>query len=374
MIVAVNTRFLLNDLEGYGYFIRELFQVLVKDHPEHQFYFLFDRPYSERYIFSSNVHPIVVTPPARHPLLWKYWYDVKVPITLKKINADIFVSPDGYCSLTAKIPQCLVIHDLGFLHYPDAYKKSHVGFLKRNTPKFLKKAKNVITVSQFSKEDIIRRYNTNPAKIDVVYNGVKDIFRSVPLNEKEAIKKKYTGGREYFLYIGAIQPRKNLVNLLKAFSIFKKRLQSNMKLVIAGRRAWKNDEFLQLVKTYKYRSDVNLPGYLPEEELALLLGSAYALVYPSLFEGFGVPVAEALKCEVPVLTSEKTSMEEIAGEAALYFNPQDHSDIAEKMMLIYKDENLRKQLIEKGRVMVERYDWHKSAEAFWQTLLKSAEK
>jgi glycosyltransferase involved in cell wall biosynthesis len=371
MIIAVNTRFLVNELEGYGYFIHGVFKTLVQTHPEHQFYFLFDRPFNEEYIFASNVHAVVVSPPARHPLLWKYWYDVKIPLVLKKIKADVFISPDGFCSLTTRVPQCVVVHDLGFLHHPVAYKKSHVNFYIRNTPKFLEKAKRIITVSQFSKNDIVKHYKTDPARIDVVYNGVKNAFGPRLFGKKEAIREKYTEGREYFIYVGAIQPRKNLVNLLKAFSVFKKRLQSNMKLVIAGRLAWKNEEFLQLMKTYKYRSDVVLTGYLPEEELSALLGSAYALVYPSLFEGFGMPVIEAIKCEIPVLTSEKTSMEEAAGDAALYFNPKDHQDIADKMMLIYKDENLRKQLIEKGKLNVVKFSWEKSAELFWQSILKT---
>ena len=371
MIIAVNTRFLVNELEGYGYFIEGLFKNLAKKHPEHQFYFLFDRPYKEEYIFSSNVQPLVVPPPARHPVLWKYWYDVKVPLALKKIKADVFVSPDGFCSLTTKIAQCIVIHDLGFLHHPEAYKKSHVRFLKTSTPKFLKKAKTVVTVSEFSKTDIVKHYKTHPSKIDVVYNGVKNIFQPVDFSKKETVKEKYTKGNEFFIYVGAVQPRKNLVNLLKAFSIFKKRLQSNMKLLIVGRLAWKNEEFLQLMKAYKYRNDVVLTGYLTEEELAEVLASSHALVYPSLFEGFGVPVIEAMKCNVPVLTSEKTSMEEAGGDAALYFNPANHNDIAEKMMLIYKDEKLRKSMIEKGRQNAEKYNWEKSADLFWQTILKT---
>lgn len=371
MVIAVNTRFLLGELEGYGNFTSELFKILTRKHPDHQFYFLFDRPFNKEYIFSSNVHPLVVSPPARHPVLWKYWYDIKLPMVLKKIKADVFVSPDGFCSLTSKIPQCLVIHDLGFLHSPEAYKKNHVSFLKRNTPKFLKKAKSVVTVSEFSKDDILKNYKTDPAKIDVIPNGVKKIFHPVSFNEKETIKEKYTDGKEYFIYVGAIQPRKNLINLLKAFSVFKKRLQTNMKLVIAGRLAWKNDEFLQLISTYKYKSDIVLTGYIPEQELAALLGSAYALVYPSLFEGFGVPIIEAMKCQVPVLTSEKTSMQEVAGDAASYFNPKDHTDIADKMMLIYKDENLRKQVIEKGKLNVEKFSWEKSADLFWESILKA---
>jgi glycosyltransferase involved in cell wall biosynthesis len=206
----------------------------------------------------------------------------------------------------------------------------------------------------------------------VVNNGVRENFRPVSMEEKANTKEKYTGGQEFFLHVGAIQPRKNLLNLLKAFSIFKKRLQSNMKLVLAGRLAWKNEEFWKLIKTYKYRDDVVITDYLPENELALLMGSAYALVYPSLFEGFGVPVVEAMRANVPVLTSQNSSMQEIGETAALYFNPHDHADIAEKMMLIYKDETLRKNLIEKGTAQAMKYTWKTSAEDFWRCILKTA--
>jgi len=375
MIIAVNTRFLLKDrLEGYGYFTKEIFERIVRNHPEHKFYFLFDRPFEEEFVFASNVHPIVVSPQARLPILWKYWFDVKILLVLKKIKADVFVSPDGFCSLSSAVPQCVVVHDLGFLHYPETYKKSHVSFLKRNTPKFLKRAKKVITVSEFSKNDIIKNYKTSAEKIDVVYNGVKEMFRPASIEGKIFIKEKYTENKEFFIYVGAIQPRKNLINILKAFSIFKKRLQSNMKLVLAGRMEWENEEFYKLLKTYKYRDDVILTGYLPEEELSLLLGSAYALVYPSLFEGFGVPVIEAMKCNVPALTSRGTSMEEIAMDGALYFDANNHADIADKMMLVYKDETLRNKLIENGNRVAQKYNWENSAELFWQSILKTVEK
>jgi glycosyltransferase involved in cell wall biosynthesis len=374
MVVAVNTRFLLEELEGLGYFIHEIFRIIVKRHPEHKFYFLFDRPYNQEYIYADNVTGLVVSPPARHPILWKLWYDIKVPLTLRKIKADVFVSPDGFCSLNTLTPQCLVVHDLGFLHHPQAYKASHIRFYKRNTPKFINKAQTVVTVSKFSKEGIIRHYKTDPSKISVIYNGVREIFRPLSAEQKDAVKDKYTEGKEYFVYVGAIQPRKNLVNLLKAFSIFKKRLQSSMKLVIAGRLAWKNEEFLQLMNTYKYKAEVVLTGYLPEDELALVMASAYALVYPSVFEGFGVPVVEAMKCGVPVLTSENTAMQEAGGEAALYFAAVDHMDIADKMMTIYKDENLRAQMIEKGYKAVDKLDWDESAEQFWTIIEKTAHK
>jgi glycosyltransferase involved in cell wall biosynthesis len=369
MIIAVNTRFLLKDkLEGYGYFVHELFRKLTTKFPEHQFYFLFDRPFDDSFIFSENVKGLIIPPPARHPVLWKYWYDIKIPLMLKKIKADIFISPDGYCSLTTSVPQCLVVHDLGFLHHPETYKKSHVLFYKRYTPKFLKKAASVVTVSQFSKKDLVKRYQIRSEKIHVVPNAVKDIFQPVAEERKVAIKEKYTEGKEFFIYAGAIQPRKNLINLLKAFSIFKKRLQSSMKLVLAGRLAWKNDEFIQLLNTYKYKKDVVMTGYLEEQELANLMGSAYALIYPSFFEGFGVPVLEAMNGGIPALTSKGTSMEEIAGEAGLYFDPHNYTDISEKLMLIYKDESLRNRMVEKGREIARQYSWEHSASLMWEAI------
>lgn len=257
---------------------------------------------------------------------------------LRKYKADVLVSCDGFCSLATKVPQCLVVHDLAFLHYPSFIKKSHLSFYKRNTPKFLAKAKSIATVSEFSKKDILAAYNVDGDKIGIVYSAAKEIFCPVSDEDKAATKNRYTGGKEYFVYAGAIHPRKNLMNLLKAFSVFKKRMQSNMKLVLAGRLAWKYESFTESLKSYKYRDDVLLTGYMSEEELVKLIGSAYGLVYPSLLEGFGVPVLEAMQCNVPVITSAASSMQEIAGEAALYAAPDDHTDIADKMMLLYKDE------------------------------------
>jgi glycosyltransferase involved in cell wall biosynthesis len=373
MIIAVNTRLLLgSQLEGIGYFTREVFQRLAVKHPQHQFYFIFDRVYDPQFIVSPNIHPVVIGPPARHPLLWKFWYDVRLPLLLKKIKADVFVSPDGFCSLTTSIPQCLVIHDLGFLHQPHAYKTSHLPYYRYYTPRFIKKAHSIATVSLSSKEDITKHYKVQPEKISVVYSAVKEVFLPAQEDEKLQVKEKYTDGKEYFIYIGAIQPRKNLVNLLKAFSLFKKRLKSEMKLVLCGRQAWKNNEFLELLKTYKFRDDIVLTGYLPEEELVPLLGAAYAMVYPSFFEGFGVPVLEAMKAHVPVLTSEGTSMEEIGEDAALYFDPADIRDMGDKLMMIYKDETLRSRLIGKGKLIAEKYNWDRTADFLWEAIEKAS--
>ena len=375
MNIAVNTRFLLpGRLEGIGNFTHEVLMAMVRQHTEHRFHFFFDRPYDPAFILGKNVEGHVLSPAARHPLLWRYWFDMKVPRMLKNVDADVFLSPDGFCSLTTKRPQCLVVHDLGFLHYPDFYTASHERFYRRRVPKFIRKANAVAAVSQFTKDDIVKHYRTPAEKIDVVYNGVKPVFQPLDFGEQDKVKAQFTGGCEYFLHTGAIQPRKNLVNLLKGFSIFKKRLQSSMKLVLCGRMAWKNEGFLQLLQTYKYRDDVVLTGYLPDAEVAMLTASAYAVVYPSVFEGFGVPVAEAMACAVPVLTTRGSAMEEVAQNAGLYFDAANFNDIGEKLMLIYKDETLRKKLIENGRSLAPAFTWERTAALLWQCLVKAAGK
>lgn len=345
---------------------------MAAKYPQHHFYFLFDRPFDPSFVFGKNITPVVIGPPARHPFLWKYWFDIKVPAVLKKIKADVFVSADGFCSLATRVPQCVVVHDLGFLHFPGAYKLSHRLFYKHYIPRFLEKAASIATVSQFSRNDIIKTYNLPESRIRVVYSAVKEGFGPIGWEEKEAVKQQYTEGKEFFIYVGAIQPRKNLVNLLKAFSLFKKRQKTGMKLVLAGRLAWKNEAFHKLFSTYKYRHDVVLTHYLEEAELVRLTAAAYALVYPSFFEGFGVPVLEGMKCHVPVLTSKGSSMEEIGGDAALYFNPADPQDISAQLMLIYKDETLRSRLIERGKAVSRQYSWEKTADALWLSVLEAA--
>ena len=372
MRLAVNTRFLLkNYLEGYGYFIYEVFSRIARNYPEHEFYFLFDRPFDRSFIRSGNIIPMVVGPPARHPLLWKLWYDFRVPSILKKINADVFVSCDGFCSLNTKVPQCLILHDLAFLHYPSFINKSHLLFHRRYMPKFLQKANTIATVSEFSKQDIISNYDVNENKIDVVYSGVKSIFQPLSFEQRAAVKEKYTDGKEYLFYSGSIHPRKNLINLLKAFSVFKKRLQTNTKLIIAGRLAWKYESFTRDLASYKFRDDVILTGYINEDDMAALTASAYAMVYPSLHEGFGVPVLEAMQSGVPVITSKNSAMQEIAGDAAIYADPHSHQGIAEKIMLLYKNETLRNDYIKKGLEQAKLYSWDKTAELLWQTILRT---
>lgn len=371
MRIAVNTRLLLKGkLEGIGWFTHETLRRIVKNHPEHEFIFFFDRPYDPSFLFGDNITPVVVSPQARHPVLFYTWFELRLPYLLKKFKADLFLSPDGLMSLRTKVPTCIVMHDLAFEHYPEHLIKSHKYFYRKFSPMYARKAKRIVTVSEFSKKDISERYHVPLEKIAVSYNGAHDYYKPASWEEREEIRKKYADGCEYFIFAGALHPRKNIQNLLKAFVAFKKRQRSNMKLVMVGRMAWNADEIQKMKEQMPFKEDVKWTGYLGVQELAEVVAGAYAMVYPSLFEGFGIPILEALQCNVPVITSNTSSMPEVGGDAALLADPKDYQDIASKMELLYKDEALRSKLIAAAPAQVEKFSWDKSADILWESMMK----
>lgn len=371
MRIGVNTRLLLKGkLEGIGWFTYQTLERMVHQHPEHDFFFFFDRPYDESFVFSTNVTPVVIPPQARHPILFTLWFDWTIPYVLKKYKIDVFLSPDGFCSLRTKVPTCLVIHDLAFEHYPQHLKFSHKHYWQFFQPRFAHKAKQIVTVSEYSKKDIAELYHVDTEKIAVACNGAHDAYQVLDWKEKEEIKKAHADGCEYFVYAGALHPRKNILNLLKAFVAFKKMQRSDMKLVMVGRFAWKYEEVLEMKETMPFKEDVKWVGYKDVDELSKIIGGAYAMLYPSLFEGFGIPILEALKCNVPAIVGNTSSMPEVAGDAGLLVNPQDHEDIAHKMEMLYKDETLRAKLIAAAPAQVEKYTWQKATDVLWESIVK----
>lgn len=371
MKIAVNTRFLLKDkLEGIGWFTHEIFKRMVLNHPEDEFIFIFDRPFDERFIFAENITPIVVSPPARHPILWKIWFDYTVPKVLKKLQPDIFISTDGFASLKTKIPQITVIHDLAFEHYPEHLPFKFRYYLRKFTPKFAHKVNQIVTVSTFSKNDIQKQYSIAADKISIVYNGAHKEYKPLSPEMINAIRKEYASGKPYFVFAGALHPRKNIEALLQAFEQFKTATKSDMQLLLIGRFAWKSDSIKNQMVHHKYRNDIHNYDYMNVDKLSKIIGSAFALTFVSLFEGFGIPILEAINCNVPSITSNKTSMPEVAGETGLLVNPNSVEDIAQKMQQITENKDLRASLIEKCKSQSEKFSWDQSAEKFYDIIRK----
>lgn len=375
MRIAVNTRFLLkNKLEGFGHFTKESLKRMVLNHPDVHFDFLFDRAFDDSFLFAPNVHPIVLPPPARHPFLWYIWFEWSVARWLNKNKPDLFLSTDGYASLHARVPQVTVIHDLAFEHFNDNVNSLMLRYMRRFTPLFCLKSERLATVSEFTKSDLIQRYELDARKIDVVYNGASERYQPIAEVEQANIRARFTNNKPYFLYVGSIHPRKNIVRLLEAFDSFKNRTGSDTQLLMAGRMAWKTGDVQETLQTMKHRDSVLFTGYIDDETLAQVTASARCLFYVSLFEGFGIPIIEAMKSGVPVVCSSNSATGETAGIAALKVDPYEMPQIAEAMIQIDSNALLRSQLIQAGMLRQADFSWEKTADSLWNCCMKALKK
>lgn len=371
MRIAVNTRLLLpGKLEGLGRFSHETLKRITQQHPEHQFYFIFDRAYSEEFIYSDNITPLVAHPPSRHPVLWYLFFDWGIPRLLKKHKIDLFLSPDGWLSLRTKVPQLPVIHDLNFFHNPNWVDYTSRKYYNFFFPRYVKRSERIATVSEFTKQDIVSRFNVAEDKVDVVFNGCSDGFKPLLDTEKKELKKKYSAGKDFFVFLGLVHPRKNLHRVVKAFSLYKEQTGKSNKLLVIGSLKYMTAEVKEALEASKFKSDVFFTGRMPEEELKHTIASARAMLYPSLFEGFGIPIIEAMHCDVPVLTSNTSSMPEVGGDAALYVDPYSVSNIAEGIIKIDEDEAFRNELLEKAKLQREKFSWDQTARLLWESVEK----
>lgn len=370
MHIAVNTRFLLpGRLEGIGWFTYHTLKIVTKKYPEVRFTFLFDRDWDDRFIFGPNVTAVKLLPPARHPVLWYIFFEYSVNAHLNQNKYDVFLSTDGFLSLRhASTPQIAVIHDINFEHHPEFVQAMVRKYYRYFFPKYAHKASRIATVSEYSKADISKTYKIDAGKIDVVSNGASSIFRPVEAQIRLSIQKSITGGYPYFIFIGAFNPRKNLIGLFRSFDLFCHRYKTDHRLVIVGEKMHWTSDMEMVFRQMTYQDRVIFTGRKQGEELNLLLASSEALWFVSHFEGFGIPVVEAFRAGVPVLTSSATSLPEIGGDAALYCDPNDYDQIARSMYRIATDAGLKSTMVSKGLQRASLYTWENTADRLWQTI------
>jgi glycosyltransferase involved in cell wall biosynthesis len=368
MRIGVNVRLLLaNRMDGIGWYAYETVRRMVAAHPEVEFVFFFDRKPDPDFIFGANVKPVVVRPQARHPLLWMLFFEWGIRRALGKEKIDVFFSPDGWLCLGTGVKTLAVVHDLNFVHHPDFVSPLLGRYYNFFFPRFARRADALATVSEFSKQDIMRTYQLPSQKITVAYSAAKDDFFEIPEQEKEATRNRYTAGVPYFLFVGTGHKRKNIVRILEAFDRFKHNGHTH-KLVFAGSGKYWEKEMIRQWQEMRYGEDVVFTGYVSTEDVNRLISSATALVYATLFEGFGTPVLEAFACGTPVITSNLTAMPEIAAEAALKVNPYDAASISLAMEDIVSSAVLRQQLVERGRERLRDFSWDKTAKILWKCI------
>jgi glycosyltransferase involved in cell wall biosynthesis len=370
-VIAVNTRLLMpGKLDGIGWFTYETLKRITRDHPEIHFYFLFDRKYSREVVFAENITPVVLRPSTRHPLLWYFWFECRVKSFLNKVKPDLFLSTDGFLPLHAAIPSVLVIHDINFEHRPGDLPWMARYYYRRFFPRYARRASRIVTVSEFSRRDIINHYEVSEEMVDLAYNGANDRYKPISLEKAAEVRNAFTGGSPYFVFVGSLHPRKNITNLLKAFQLFKAEIRGNYKLVLVGEKFFLTRSMEEQLERMPDKGDVIFTGRLSPDRLNEVLGAAWAMTFVPYFEGFGIPIVEAMRCDIPVIASNVTSLPEIAGDAALFVAPESPGSIRDAMIRIVKEKGLRKELIEKGRRRRELFSWDETAQILWSSILQ----
>ncbi len=365
----MNTRLLMpGKLDGIGWYTYETLKRISLSHPDIHFYFLFDRKYSQEVVFGTNVTPVILFPPTRHPLLWYIWFEWRVAGFLKRVKPDLFLSTDGFLPLHSKTPSVQVIHDLNFEHRPADLPFLAGKYYRYFFPRFARKASRIVTVSEYSRRDIINQYDIDEDLVDLAYNGANDHFSPITAEEAIEVRNDYTQGCPYFVFVGSLHPRKNITNLLKAFQLFKDENRANYKLVLVGEKFFLTRSMEEQLAKMANKHDVVFTGRLSPEQLNKVIGAAWAMTFVPYFEGFGIPMLEAMKCNVPLIASKVTSLPEIAGDAALYASPDSPGSIRDAMIRIVRKKGLREELIEKGKKRRELFSWDETACKLWGSM------
>jgi glycosyltransferase involved in cell wall biosynthesis len=356
-------------LEGVGRYTFEILNRICVSHPEHTFYFFFDRKYNEKYVFGPNVVPVILFPPARHPFLFIFWFEWSVRKALKKIKPDVFLSFDAMLSLLADVKSVLVVHDLAYLHYPGYLPGSALWFYRNFMPRYIQKADKIVAVSGFTANDVQSAFGVSDEKISVAWNALPAAY-----NQQKKADSQRPLEAPYFIVPGAISERKNTINILLAFEKF---LQlhpaDDIRLVFAG-----GFMFPLKGEVKKRWTALKMAGNLihidkpDDDQMRQWIAHARALIYVSLFEGFGIPILEGMAMEVPVITSNVSSMPEVAGAAALCVDPLQPEAICSAMEAM-RNEETRVSLIQLGKQQLHKFDWNRSADHIYQCLVSVAE-
>ncbi|GHV35151.1 glycosyl transferase [Bacteroidia bacterium] len=370
MKIAVNASALVkNKLTGTGWFSYQILKRITQENLYDEFIFFFDRKIEAEFVFSPNVRAVRLAPKTFNSFFTWIFFQISLRFALRKYKPDVFFSPESHICLGTKVKSINVFHDIFFEKHPQYLdNKLKLYFLRRYFPKYAKKADKIATVSEHSKKDLVEIYKLNPEKIVVVYNGADENYHQISDLDKYQIRLQYTGGKQFFVYVGDIFTKKNVVNLLKAFEIFKKTDDTEMKLMLVGCSLNKKYGFTKFFKGLKQQNNIVVIPQLEPEQLNKVLASSVALIYPSLYEGFGLPILEAFHSETAVVSSDISSMPEVAGNAALYCNPFEPADIAKQMQKIVSMPGLREKLVDAGRKQREKFSWDKTAKKLWDLL------
>jgi glycosyltransferase involved in cell wall biosynthesis len=297
-------------------------------------------------------------PTARPPvrILWEQTGGV---VAARRARVDLLHSPVNVVAMATRIPQVVTVHDLAFHHFPEQYPGMKQRYLRMMTRLSVRRATRVIAVSEATRRDIIDVYGCDPRRVVTVPNGVDPEMRKLAADEVDAFRRDQNLPEQFFLFLGTLQPRKNVETLVRAFALVSKTV--DWPLVVAGSPGWHYERIFQLVRELDLTERVRFVGHVAADQLALWYNAATVFAYPSLYEGFGLPLLEAMACGTAVVTSNASSLPEVVGIDGLIVDPRDVSGLAEAILSLALNDDLRQQLEERGQTRAKSFTWTNTA-------------
>ncbi|MFH1309481.1 MAG: glycosyltransferase family 1 protein [Candidatus Omnitrophota bacterium] len=362
MRIGINARYIQGKQSGIGIFLRNLILNLKKYDRKNEYVLFFGDKLIPKEIQETGFECDVPKKPTGNQISKIMWAHCYLPSAAKRRRIDVFHETSFVAPIFGKIPCVTTVHDTAYLRFPYCYTRRNRLYFKALVPKTLKKSKLIIAPSNFTKSDIINTFSVKEEKIRVVYRSVNESFKV--LDDKDSLKKvkqKYGIKGDFVLSVSAISPRKNLITAIKAFKLLKDKNDFNGQYVIVGGKGWLYEEVFKEVADSGLSEDIVFCEYVPEDDLVSLYNGASVFVYVSLFEGFGIPLVEAMACGLPIVTSNVSSMPEIAGKAARLVDPNKVEEIARAISdLSDKASSLRSTAVELGLKQAREFSWKKT--------------
>jgi glycosyltransferase involved in cell wall biosynthesis len=316
---------------------------------------------SERRFADEQLRLCYTRWPTHRPLVRILWEQLVQPMALRQAGIDLLHAMAFVGPLATSCPFVVTIYDLSFLHYPDAFRSWNRWYLSRFTTLSARRARRVIAISENTKRDVVNMLGVPSESVDVVYCGVDKTFRPLPPAAVTGFRRERALPDHFILFLGTLEPRKNVQMLIRAYAQWRKTEPTIPQLVVAGGKGWYYDQIFAEVERLGLTGEVIFPGYVAQEDLPLWYNAADLFVYPSRFEGFGLPVLEAMACGTPVVTTNAASLPEVAGGAALLVSPHDEVQLIAAMRRALCDKTLREEMKTKGRTQAATFTWESTA-------------
>lgn len=354
---------------GINWYIRNLLTYLPRvDHDNRYTAFLGDRRFT-----SSELKLRVSRLPTSRPVVRIFWEQVVQPFALQKEGVDLLHALAFVTPLFSPCLSVVTIYDLSFRLYPESFKHSKRFYLDLFTRLSARRARRIVVISESTKRDVVRLLGVPPEKVEVVYCGIDETFRPLAEDQVATFRTRRGLPERFILFVGTIEPRKNVTRLIEAFAALRPCDPATLKLVIGGAKGWFYRDVFARVEELGLEGEVMFPGYIHASELPLWYNAAELFVYPSLYEGFGLPPLEAMACGTPVIAANTSSLPEVVGQAGLTVDPLDVEGLAEAMRLVLGDETLRQEMRERGLQRARGFSWTKTAQETVQVYRRAME-